>query len=98
MGCFASRRYAGTVTADKDRREQMSELIPSPMLNAVAAPQSLWDHIWNRQPDSTDLRLKIAYLGLQVLDLILTQRMLFSLSYYTRRKIRGFQWICLLNM
>ena len=52
--------------------------MPSPMLNAVAAPQSLWDHIWNRQPDSTDLRLKIAYLGLQVLDLILT---IFAIRY-----------------
>ena len=50
----------------------MSQLMPSPMLSATAERTSLWHYIWHREPDGTDLRLKVAYLGLQVLDLILT--------------------------
>ena len=46
--------------------------MPSPMLSATAERTSLWHYIWHREPDGTDLRLKVAYLGLQVLDLILT--------------------------
>jgi len=44
----------------------------SRMLDAVASRASLAHYLWRRQPDGTDLRLKISYLGLQVLDLGLT--------------------------
>ena len=42
------------------------------MLDAVASRASLAHHLWRRQPDGTDFRLKISYLGLQVMDLGLT--------------------------
>jgi hypothetical protein len=47
------------------------------MLDAAAARASLAHHLWRRQPDGLDLRLKISYLGLQVLDFGLT---LFALG------------------
>jgi hypothetical protein len=50
----------------------MSQFMPSPMLAATAERTSLWHSIWHREPDAADLRLKVAYIALQVLDLILT--------------------------
>jgi len=42
------------------------------MLDAVASRESLAHYLWRRQPDGTDFRLKISYLGLEVMDLGLT--------------------------
>ena len=50
----------------------MSSFMPSPMLAATAERTSLWDYLWHREPDATDLRLKVLYLGLQVADLVMT--------------------------
>jgi hypothetical protein len=59
------------------RRPEGGVPMASGMLDATAARASLAHHLWRREPDVTDLRLKIGYLGLQVLDLALT---LFALS------------------
>jgi hypothetical protein len=56
----------------------MSEFMPSLMLETAAERTSLWHFIWHREPDAIDLHLKVAYLALQVLDLVLT---LFAIKF-----------------